>query len=320
MFDLLHTHIEPEYKKCYSIYTTKDIDCTRSPIVRLSFETFYNKEDFETRCLNIAFSDLAKHMTSGQPFNGVSLIVANDFGENGQVIDKHICSLINHLTKKHNLKVYPSAQSSQNYIAKLKEVQWPPDVDLCEPDYMSLLHTILATKKSFGKNLLSVCFDYEYDKSFDQFFKYYHIDIVNDPKDAVLVTNKYIDLERAKEIANLKPNTVISFNDACIWESYGINDAPMGILRMNNIHLVPSGITKIGNTIIADTFVNSLRSLEQAFQLVETTGQRVETLWKIALESRINFNDIVSEITKAKIAANRFKLKTYDVGVNIYKA
>ena len=198
-------------------------------------------------------------------------------------------------------------------------MQWPPDVDMCEPDYMGLLHTLLATKKSIGKNLLSVYFDYDYDDSFNQFFKYYHINVVDDPKDAVLVTDKYINFERATEIVALKPNIVISFNDACIWET-NINDAPMALLRVNNIHLIPSGITKLGNSLIADNFVNNLRTIEQTFKLIETTGERVEKIWKIALEKRVNFNDIISEITKAQIATNRFKLETRDVGVNTYKA
>ena len=33
-----------------------------------------------------------------------------------------------------------------------------------------------------------------------------------------------------------------------------------------------------------------------------------------------NFNEIVDEIAKAELTANRFKLTTYDVGVNLYKA
>ncbi len=319
MFDLLYNQIDPENKKCYSAYTSTEQHPERSQVVRLSFETFHNKEDFETRCLNIAFSDYAKQMTSGQLFNGVSLIVANDFGVNGPTIDKQIVFLINFLTKQHNLKVYPSSGVPQNIIGKLKEVQWPPDVDMCEPDYMGLLHTLLATKKSIGKNLLSVYFDYDYDDSFNQFFKYYHINVVDDPKDAVLVTDKYINFERATEIVALKPNIVISFNDACIWET-NINDAPMALLRVNNIHLIPSGITKLGNSLIADNFVNNLRTIEQTFKLIETTGERVEKIWKIALEKRVNFNDIISEITKAQIATNRFKLETRDVGVNTYKA
>ena len=172
MFDLLYSHIEPDYKKCYTAYASINKNPKRSNVVRLSFETFLNEEDFKTRCLNVAFSDYAKQITSGQPFSGVSLIVATDFAERGQAIQKDIVMLINSLTKQFDLKVYPSAGVSQNIMRKLKEVQWPPDVDMCEPDYMSLLHTVLATKKAIGKNLLSVCFDYEYDESFNQFFKY----------------------------------------------------------------------------------------------------------------------------------------------------
>ena len=94
----------------------------------------------------------------------------------------------------------------------------------------------------------------------------------------------------------------------------------MALLRENNIDLIPSGITKLGNTLIADNQVNVLRSVEQTFKLIETTGQRVEAIWKMALEKRINFNDIVSEITRAEVGQNRFKLETHDIGVNTYKA
>ena len=121
------------------------------------------------------------------------------------------------------------------------------------------------------------------------------------------------------EIVVLKPEIVISTNDGCIWET-PINDVPMRVLRKNNIDLISSGITKLGNTLIADNHVNELRSVEQTFKLIETTGQRVEAIWKMVLEKRINFNDIVSEITKAEIQQNRFKLEVHDIGVNTYKA
>lgn len=320
MFDILHSHIEPEYKKCYYAYSQSNLKTDRQKIVHLSFTTFIDEEDFKVRSRNIAFSDYTKRMTSGQPFNVITLVIANDFGLNGKAIDKNLVHLVNFLTKSHNLKIYPSSSIPENIVKKLKDVYWPEDVDRYEPDYMSLLHTILQTKKSLGRNLLSVCFDYEYDDSFNQFFKYYHIDIVNDPKDAVLVTDKYIDFDRAKEIVKLQPEIVISFNDGCIWESYGINDAPMGLFRVNDINLIPSGITKLGNTLVADNHINNLRTIEQTFKLIETTGERVESLWKMSLEKRINFNDIVSEITKAEVSSNRFKLEVHDIGVNTYKA
>tara|TARA_B100001094_G_scaffold124656_1_gene120518 strand:- start:4631 stop:5590 length:960 start_codon:yes stop_codon:yes gene_type:complete len=319
MFDILYSHIEPEYKKCYYAYSQSNLKTDRQKIVHLSFTTFIDADDFKIRSHNIAFNDYTKRMTSGQPFDIISLVIANDFGLNGKAIEKNIIYLVNFLTKSYDLKIYPSSSISENIVKKLKDVYWPEDVDKYEPDYMGLLHTILATKKSLGRNLLSVCFDYDYDESFKQFFKYYHIDIVDDPKDAVLVTDKYIDFDRAKEIVRLKPEIVVSFNDGCIWES-NINDAPMALLRENNIDLIPSGITKLGNTLIADNQVNVLRSVEQTFKLIETTGQRVEAIWKMALEKRINFNDIVSEITRAEVGQNRFKLETHDIGVNTYKA
>jgi hypothetical protein len=319
MFDILYSHIEPEYKKCYYAYSQSNIKTNRQKIVHLSFATFIDKDDFKTRSYDIAFNDYTKRMTSGQPFDIVSLVIANDFDLNGQAIEKNLIHLINFITKSYKLKIYPSASVPQSIIKKLKDIYWPNDIDMYEPDYMSLLHTILATKKAIGKNLLSVYFDYDYDDSFNQFFKYYHIDIVDEPKDAVLVTDKFIDENRANELVNLKPKIVISVNDGCIWQT-PINDAPMGILRKNSIDLISSGITKIGNTLVADNQVNNLRSVEQTFKLIETTGQRVETIWKMALEKRINFNDIVSEITKAEVEQNRFKLEVHDIGVNTYKA
>ena len=66
--------------------------------------------------------------------------------------------------------------------------------------------------------------------------------------------------------------------------------------------------------------IGGLEFAKQTFKLIETTGQRVQTIWKMALEKRINFNDIVSEITRSQIATNRFKLETHDIGVNTYKA
>ena len=319
MFDILHSHIEPEYKKCYYAYSQSEVKTDRKKIVHLSFAPFIDKDDFKIRSYNIAFNDCTKRMTSGQPFDVVSLVVANDFGPNGKAIEKNLIHLINFITKSHNLKVYPSSSVPQSIVNKLKDLHWPADVDRYEPDYMTLLHTILATKKSLGRNLLSVNFDYEYDDSFNQFFKYYHIDLVDTPKDAVLVTDKFIDENRANEIVVLKPEIVISTNDGCIWET-PINDVPMRVLRKNNIDLISSGITKLGNTLIADNHVNELRSVEQTFKLIETTGQRVEAIWKMVLEKRINFNDIVSEITKAEIQQNRFKLEVHDIGVNTYKA
>ncbi|MBB22338.1 MAG: hypothetical protein CMN04_05540 [Roseibacillus sp.] len=323
MFDILYSHIEPEYKKCYYAYKQSNLQSNlktdRKTIVHLSFAKFIDKEDFKIRSRNIAFNDYTKRMTSGQPFNVITLVVANDFGSNGKAIEKNLVHLVNSLTKLYNLKIYPSSSIPENIVKKLKEVCWPEDIDRYEPDYMGLLHTILATKKSFGRNLLSVCFDYDYDDSFNQFFKYYHIDIVDDPKEAVLVTDKFIDENRASEIVGLQPNVVISVDDGCIWET-PINDAPMGILRKNNIDLISSGITKLGITLVADNHINNLRTVEQTFKLIETTGERVESIWKMVLEKRINFNDIVSEITKAEVSSNRFKLGVHDIGVNTYKA
>ena len=318
MFDLLSSHIEPGFKKCFSAYKSTNNDSTRSPIVRLSFAPFHSEKDFENRCLNIAFTDEMKLMTSGQTHNGISLIIANDFGAGGQPIEKHFIKMIDYIIKENNWKVYPSPDIPESFFKKLKEVRWPDGVDIAEPDYVTLLHTILATKKAFGENLLSLYFDWEYDEGFNQFFKYYHIDITDNPEKAVLVTNKFIDDNRAKEIVEMKPRTVISFKDGTV-DDYN-SDGPMGRLKFNNIHLVPSGITQIGNTMVADNYINDLRSTEETFKLIETVGDRVETLWKMALESRINFNDVVTEITKARIASNRFKLQTFGVGHNTYKA
>ena len=318
MFDLLSSHIEPGFKKCFSAYKSANNDSTRSPIVRLSFAPFHSEKDFENRCLNIAFTDEMKLMTSGQTHNGISLIIANDFGAGGQPIEKHFIKMIDYIIKENNWKVYPSPDIPESFFKKLKEVRWPDGVDIAEPDYVTLLHTILATKKAFGENLLSLYFDWEYDEGFNQFFKYYHIDITDNPENAVLVTNKFIDDNRAKEIVEMKPRTVISFKDGTV-DDYN-SDGPMGRLKFNNIHLVPSGITQIGNTMVADNYINDLRSTEETFKLIETVGDRVETLWKMALESRINFNDLVTEITKARIASNRFKLQTFGVGHNTYKA
>lgn len=318
MFDLLSSHIEPEYKKCFSLYQSKNLESSRSKIIRLSFTTFIDKKDFESRCLAIAFSDYSKYMTSGQKFNGASLIIANDFGEKGKIVTKQLIQMINQLTKTNNWKIYPSSDIPAEFFYKLKEVQWPEGIDIAEPDYISLLHTILATKKSFGENLLSVCFDWEYDESFNQFFKYYHIDVVDNPEGVVLVTNKFITDEKAGEIVNLKPRAVISFIDGTL-NDYN-DDRPMGRFKLANIHVIPSGITKLGNTLVADSYINDLRPMEQTFKLIETTGQRVQSIWKIALEKRINFNEIVSEITKANIGSNRFKLASHDVGDNTYKA
>ncbi len=318
MFDLLSSHIEPGFKKCFSAYTSANNDSKRSPIVRLSFAPFYNEKDFENRCFNIAFTDEMKLMTSGQPHNGISLIIANDFGTGGQPIEKHFIKMIDHIIKENNWKVYPSSDIPEDFFKKLKEISWPEGVGIVEPDYMTLLHTILATKKAFGQNLLSVYFDWEYDNSFNQFFKYYHIDVTDNPEKAVLVTNKFIDDNRAKEIVDMKPRTVISFKDGTI-DDYNSNEA-MGRLKFNEIHLVPAGITQIGNTMVADNYINNLRSTDETFRLLETVGDRVEALWKMALESRINFNDVVTEITRASISTNRFKLQTFGVGNNIYKA
>ena len=112
----------------------------------------------------------------------------------------------------------------------------------------------------------------------------------------------------------MKPKVVISFNEACIDES------ALGRLYQAGIHLIPSSITKVGNSLIAEGCNGQQRTMEQNFKLIETTGQRVETIWKFALEKRINFNEIVDEIAKAEIATSRFKLTTYEVGANLYKA
>ena len=318
MFDQIHKHIEPGYKKCFILYSHNKVNKNEPKVIRLSFVKFNNEEDFTERALSVAYTDYSKQRLIGRTFNSASLVIANEFPEGSFPVEKHFLSFINHMMKHFNYKAYPSTDLSENFYKKLKEITWPEEVGICEGDYTSLLHTILATKKALGKNILSVCFDHKFDDSFNKFFKYYHIDLTFNPEGAVLVTDKFITDERATEIVNMKPKVVISFNDACI-NSFGDSRA-IGRLYQAGIHLVPSSITKVGNSLIAEGCVDQKRTMEQNFKLIETTGQRVETIWKFALEKRINFNEIVDEIAKAELTANRFKLTTYDVGVNLYKA
>ena len=68
----------------------------------------------------------------------------------------------------------------------------------------------------------------------------------------------------------MKPRTVISFKDGTI-DDYNSNEA-MGRLKFNEIHLVPAGITQIGNTMVADNYINNLRSTDETFKRNQKTS------------------------------------------------
>ena len=323
MFDLVRTHIAPLDKKCFSIHTYNKKINDEVEITRLSFTKFIDEESFTTRSKCVAYNDYAKQKLTGRTFNAFSLVVANDFEVRGKPVDKQLLEFIRNFSKKNNYQLYPSHNIPDKLFQLIENSCWTSEVDIPEGDYASLLYAIASTRDSL--KIWDVYLDLELDKVFHNALKLQNMKIVQTPENSIYITDKFIDDAEAKRLVALKPKVIVNFDDACI-DNLGDNQA-LGRLYQAGIHLIPPGITKIGNSLIAEGFAKELRQLEESFKLIETNFQRCNKIWQYAMHTKENFSAIVNEIVKAgfdttetDFIKNRHKLETFGVGANSYKA
>lgn len=295
-------------KNCFSLLGEPD-----AVIYRVLFCQCSSEQNFDMLQHMYMRNDHIKKVLSGKEVAVGNLIMADNYGEKGNIPEKQLLENFRRLIVKNNLTVYPSG----NVIHNLKEhlvKAWDFTVPFQEPDYVSLFIAVTTCLEKTGSKTFYI--DIKNMEDFQNLLDQLANADTSNPD--VYITDKFIDSDKAREILKLNPKVVVLFGNAEVDPNY-IHD-----FRKKNINIVPTSLTQMGNFIFAEGVFSKNRSTEESFQLINVGCKSLnETLWNFSLNSRENLYDIVEEIFQAHInenAQSRFRLKTYDIGAMSYRA
>jgi hypothetical protein len=134
----------------------------------------------------------------------------------------------------------------------------------------------------------------------------------------VYITNKELTTDHMRNIDRIKPKMVILFGNSILTDDKAVH------LIKQNIQIIPSSLTEMGNMIVSEGHFNNCRSVEESFQLINTACTELNvTLWKYVQNYRENMYTVLDEIYQAYTDENktsRFRLSYKDIGAMSYLA
>ena len=310
-------NISPLDKRCYSFVDRGE------PVKRRIITTDYvSEENFQKRVDRAIKNEHTRLIFSTKDIDLGVAVVATDFGDRGKLEDKALSQLLNFFLLKQNYLLYPSSTLDNSLYRNLNSKlykSWPEDIECFEADYVSLYNCLVAcaTKTGFKK----VGFDG------DNFTKNDFIEIVKQDSENltyqafgfdVLVTDRYINREYAKELIAMKPKVVVCASDIDLDEGY------MKELIDNNIQVVPGSIAMNGNFYVNEGLISKTRNMDENMQLSAVSSLHLnKSIWHNVLNSRKNFYTIIEEMYSASVdptEKTNFKLGTEGVGTMSFKA
>lgn len=322
----------PQEKNCF-ILDSNNLGY-ETTIHRICTTEYIDANDFKNRAKLILENEKHKSLLSGKNWNPGVWVIANKFKDHGEVIEKHLASMISkRLNTVYDINVYPSSSLSFNFVKSVKRgLAWDQNIEGPEADFTSVFATILSIHQKYPE--YKVTSDFQSNSVFNQGF----LDLAKEqlnyvphktfgPLDAdILITDKIITPEYSTQLIQAKPKIIVLCNDLgfSFKDANNPHNKPIHELIEKNIQVIPPFISTIGNSLIAEGIASAKRDLEESFKLTQNLISHFNSsIWDFALNSRINYCMVVSEIFNSiadDTNQTRFQLSPYDVGTMSYLA
>jgi len=322
----------PQEKNCFILDST-DLGY-KTTIHRVCTTEYIDADDFKHRAKLILENEKHKSLLSGKNWNPGVWVIANKFKGHGDVIEKHLASMIGkRLNNIFNIKVYPSNSLNFNLLKSVRRgMAWDQGIEIVEADFTSTFGTIMSIIEKYPD--YKITGDFENNGAFTQGF----LDLAKQqfnyvphkqfgPSDAdILLTDKIITPEYSKQLIQFNPKVIIMCNDIgfSFEDNLTPSNNPIYELIEKNIQIVPPFISTIGNSLIAQGIATAKRELEESFVLTQNLVSHLNTsIWNFTLNSRVNYVMVASEIFNSILDPKnqtRFQLSEYDVGTMSYLA
>lgn len=314
MYQEDYKKITPTEKRCI-IVSSEDQRVAR----RVVFGKFKTEKEFEEDYKEHYKEEKTRQVLSGKNFPAGLVFIADDFGEGGKVPEKHLVEFIRKLSSKNKWSHYPSSSLRDNYeFEHLHQLNisefWDDTLPVQEADYVSMFVATLTAVKT--KELKTFLVDGTNLSHFQEMLKQVIQPTFGNPD--VYITSNFIDWQEIKKIEKINPKVVLFFGNSIITESMANH------LIKKDIHIIPPSITQLGNMLISEGIFNNSREVSESFQLINKACSELnDSLWRYALNYRVNFYTVVDEIYKAYTNENetsRFRLDYKDIGAMSYLA
>jgi hypothetical protein len=312
----------PQEKYCFIIHS-EDLGYEHT-LHRLCLTEFVNADDFEKRAKSILELEKQKSLLSGKNWNPGVWLIANKFTDYGDVIEKQLAQMIGKRLKILKKFIYPSYNISSNVLKLVTEgMYWDRGIEMPEADFSSLFMSTASILRVYPEYRINS--DFKEDSILKEDFLNLvkeHMNYVgptfgNPPE--ILITDKHLTEEYSEQIVKMKPKIVLHFDDIGI-----INIRASERLIKNNIHIIPSCVTMMGNSLISQGLSNNKRTIDESFKLIQNQVTHFNSsIWDFSLNSRENFLTVINEIYNAMAdekAESRFRLDSQDVGTMSYLA
>ena len=315
MYPIKLKQILPTEKRCIIISGNED-----KSLRRIVFTYFNSEKEFEEQYNEIAKIEKTKQILTGKQFSGGLFCVATDFKNKGIVPEKQLIELIRNITRKHKWAYYPSSNIQDSYKMEhlhrigVTQHYWSDEIPVQEADYVSMF---IATHKALQmNNFKTFMIDGNNLNDFQDLLKELAQPTFANPD--VYITNKELTTDHMRSIDRIKPKMVILFGNSILTHDKAVH------LMKQNIQIIPSSLTEMGNMIVSEGHFNNCRSVEESFQLINTACTELNvTLWKYVQNYRENMYTVLDEIYQAYTDENktsRFRLSYKDIGAMSYLA
>ena len=306
-----------ESDKVAIILSQYEHDNGLNDLIRYTVTKYINNDIFIQNCKDICYNEQAKKNLYGLQQNFKTFTVGNDFGEKGQLIQKHLNQAVSKTLKYNNITVYPDASvKNEDFYRVTQDKNYWSDAEAIEGDFASITRVLLATrkiKKKYNIFLDLTVWEKDYVDHLKEIVRYWAFRTVDEiDDDTIMITDRVIDREFIRDFKTTKKPIILSL--ANFSTNYTGKDYILELCK-RKIHVIPSYFVNIGSNIIAEGLAMGTRNVKDSFQLMQIIEEKTEKFWNDADNHRLNFYQVCKQIVDYYFFGTSCSFKSVPVGV-----